>query len=120
MRPFGFDAAAAAAIVARLRIVKPMRPMSQQADDANKPTRLVMPSLLRLMRPISPAMLTRPRLTNPPRPPMKLTLKPMKPLIETMGPKPTKTMSQRAAKADKPKLKRPKARPWLGQRPRCV
>ncbi len=50
------------------------------------------------------------------KPPMKLTPRPiklmpwpMKPLIESMGLKPTKTMRQRAAKADKPKQKRPKA-----------
>jgi hypothetical protein len=34
------DNIAAAAIVARLQIAKPMRPISQQADKADKPTRL--------------------------------------------------------------------------------
>ncbi len=53
--------------------------------------------------------------------PMKLTLRPMKPLIDTMGPKLTKTMSRRAAKADKPKLKMPKAmiRPKAMVRPKA-
>jgi hypothetical protein len=58
----------------------------------------------RLMLPISPPRLMRPRPTKPTKPPMKQTprpMKPTKPLIETM--------SQRAAKADKLKLKRPKA-----------
>jgi hypothetical protein len=67
--------------------------------------------LMKLTRPtllISPPRLTRPKPTKL----MKLTLRPMKQLIEMMGPKQTKTMSQSTAKADKPKLKRPKAMIW--------
>ncbi len=57
---------------------RPMKPMSGRADEAVKPTRLVMPGL---PRPIFPMRLTRPRPMMPTKPrPMKSTrpLWPMK------------------------------------------
>ena len=68
------DNVSAAAIIARLQIGKLTRPMSRQVDKADKPMRLVMPSLPRLMRhmrPMRPIRLTRLILpTRPVKPPM--------------------------------------------------